>query len=407
MTAQSTVRRGASLADAAADDMNSDLRGAEMLDSNGAVIVELLEGVLTRFLVLPRSAVLPIALWLIATHCFRLFQALAYVSVVSPTPGCGKTRLQELASLLVSTPEPTSNTTEASLFRMIESYEESGIGPTLLFDEAETLRENSERSGNLRNILNAGNRADAVVNRCNKSGNGYTVEKFHVYCPKMISCIEMPPPTIASRSIVMLMQKKRKDQRVERFIKRKAQADCDALREVCGEWIKENQEEIGKVYDNLPDLEFLPDRDAEGWEPLFAILSVAAPHRIPELRRCAESLTRQKVADTQDDNLVLRLLADIRSVWPENQRTGAPEPRAATSALLERLRAIEESPWADDVPLSPRRLAKMLKGFVVVPKQMRFAATTGKGYEYSELSQVFSRYLAPLSETSETRLKNE
>src|SRR5215472_4528713 len=188
MNKQKSQRGGASLADAAVDDVSTDLRGSDMPDSIGAVIVEMLEAILTRFVVLPPSAVLPIALWFLSTHCFRLFQALAYISVVSPTPGCGKTRLQELASLLVSTPEPTSNTTESSVFRMIESYEESGIGPTLLFDEAETLREKSERSVHLRNILNAGNRADAVVNRVNKSGNGYAVEKFHVYCPKMISC---------------------------------------------------------------------------------------------------------------------------------------------------------------------------------------------------------------------------
>ncbi len=385
----------------------ANLGGAEMLDSIGAGIVEMLEEVLVRCMVLPSHAVLPLALWFMSTHCFRLFQALAYVSVVSPTPGCGKTRLQELASLLVSTPEPTSNTTEASIFRMIESYEESGTGPTLLFDEAETLREKSERSVYLRNILNAGNRADAIVNRVNKSGNGYTVEKFHVYCPKMISCIELPPPTITSRSIIVLMQKKRKDQHIERFIKRKAQPDCDALREVSCEWVGENREEIAKVYDNLPDLEFLPDRDAEGWEPLFAILSVAAPHRIPELRRCAESLTSQKIADTQDDSLSLRLLDDIRAVWPKNARIGVAEARIATAALIERLTAIEESPWADEKPLSPRKLAKMLRGFGVAPRQMRFAATTGKGYEYSELSQVFCRYLGPVSETSETRLKNE
>lgn len=382
-------------------------RTDEMPDSIGAEIVAMLEGILTRFMVLPSSTVLPLALWFLSTHCFRLFQALAYVSVVSPTPGCGKTRLQELASLLVSAPESTSNVSEAALFRLIESYEKNGVGPTLLFDEAEILRDKTDRAGYLRHVLNAGNRADAVVIRCGKSGDKFNVEKFRVYCPKMISCIELPPPTIAGRSIVVLLQKKRKDQATERFNKRKLQPECDELREVCREWIKENSEEITKVYDNLPELEFLPDRDAEGWEPLFAILSVAGPHRIPELRRCAESLTRQKIAETQDDSLTLRLLADIRAVWPKNTRTGAADSKIATGTLLDRLRAIEESPWADEVPLSPRKLAKMLRGFGVAPKQMRFAATTGKGYEHLELSQVFLRYLAPVSETSETGLRNE
>lgn len=371
-----------------------DTHGDEMADWLGAGIIETLEDTLKKFMVLPSRAVLPLALWILSTHCFRLFQALAYIAVGSPTWGCGKTRFLELCAMLVAEPEFTSGVSEAVLFRLIDSR-----GPTLLIDEAEVLSGKDDRAGYLRHVLNAGNRADATVTRCNRGS--FEPEHFHVYCPKMIACVGTLPPTLVSRSIVILLQKKTKSQKLSRFIKHRVQADCEGLREACHEWITENSEEIVRVYEGLPELDFLPDRDAEGWEPLFAILSVAVPHRLPELRRCAESLTQQKIADTEDDNLSLRLLADIRAVWSRN------EPRVTTSTLLTRLRVLEESPWAEEVPLNQRKLARMLRPFNVTPKQMRIGAGNCKGYEYSALSQVFSRYLSPVSETSETGLENE
>lgn len=189
--------------------------------------------------------------------------------------------------------------------------------------------------------------------------------------------------------------KKSTKQKVERFIRRRVQPECDVVREFCREWINEKTEEIVKAYDNLPELEFLPDRDAEGWEPLFTILSVAAPNRIPELRLCAESLTGQKIADAEDDSLPLRLLADVRAVWPRNMGTGLKESKAGTAILIFRLRAIEESPWADESDLNPRKLARLVRPFGIESRQIRVEDKTVKGYLLSELQLAFERYLTP------------
>ncbi len=78
------------------------------------------------------------------------------------------------------------------------------------------------------------------------------------------------------------------------------------------------REEIGTAY-GAALLEFVSDRDAEAWSPLFAILAVADPDRLQELRVCAENLTRSKTSNAEDDSLALQLLADIRQVWPDTE----------------------------------------------------------------------------------------
>ena len=77
---------------------------------------------------------------------------------------------------------------------------------------------------------------------------------------------------------------------------------------------------------------------------------------------------------------------------------------AAPSAadLLARLRALEDSPWASEVELNPRRLARMLRPFGIQRRQVRDGGRTAKGYIFAELRPAFDRYLAPEHPEKET-----
>jgi hypothetical protein len=96
-----------------------------------------------------------------------------------------------------------------------------------------------------------------------------------------------------------------------------------------------------------------------------------------------------------DDSYALTLLRDIKAVWPEG------EDKCETAVLLERLKGLEQSPWAED-QLTARKLANMLRPFEVKPGQRRFGGQTFKGYLYSELKAAFDPHLEDLSETCET-----
>ncbi len=339
------------------------------------------ESFVMRFVVLPPCTPLPTALWAMATYCFDLFDAFAYLCATSPTPRCGKTRLLEVLSLIVSKPEHTANVSEAALFRIVEADK-----PTLLLDETETLKGKSERAEYLRGLLNAGNRRDAHVMRC--VGQDHTPKRFSVYCPKIFAGIGSLPATIRDRSILIEMQRRSPGERVERFLFRKAGPEGAKLRARISEFIETNLAAIEAVYESVT-LGFIEDRDEEAWASLFAVLSVADSTRIKELEACARLLTGQKADEDAEESPNVCLLADLRNIWPTGEKT------ASTADLLERLKQIEDSPWASDVPLDARKLAQRLRPFGVTPRQVRVRDGTAKGYHFDELQPAFDRYLTP------------
>jgi hypothetical protein len=346
----------------------------------GVELLRELESFIARFVILPPHVLLPLALWAMATFCFDVFDAFAYLCVTSPTPRCGKTRLLEVLSLLVSNPERTANVSEAALFRIIEEHK-----PTFLLDEAETLTGKSERAEYLRGLLNAGNRRDATVTRC--VGQSHSVQRFSVYCPKIVAGIGSMPHTIRDRSILIEMQRRKDSERVARFLFRQAGPEGEKLRARVSEFASSSRETIDAAYAKV-QVDFIEDRDAEAWEPLFAMLTAVDSSRFDELKACALALTGQKAEGDAEENLALRLLSDVHDVWPEGEGT------AFSAHLLELLRAIEDSPWASEVELTPRKLARFLRPFGVESRQVRVGEKTAKGYLLSELQSAFARYRA-------------
>src|SRR5438094_829259 len=87
------------------------------------------------YVVFPYEAALVAAvLWVAHTHAVDAFDVTPYLAVTSPEKRSGKTRLLEVAELLVSRPWRVVRPTEAVLFRKIEKD-----CPTLLLDEVDAI----------------------------------------------------------------------------------------------------------------------------------------------------------------------------------------------------------------------------------------------------------------------------
>jgi hypothetical protein len=359
---------------------------------DGAALLQDVEHFSSRFIVLPGRTLLPLALWSVGTHLFNVFDSFAYLAITSPTPRCGKSRVLEILALLCVNPERTSNISEAALFRLIERFQ-----PTLLLDEMEQIREKGERAQILRNLLNAGNRRDAVAIRCAEAGK--SIERCNVYCPKALAAIGSLPDTITDRAIVIRMQRRTREEKIERFLLQKVKPQARETVKRIVAWGKQNRGTIEAAYTDAPDLDFLEDRDAESWAPLFSILAVADPSRLAELRGCAETLCGQK-EDDADDHLAVRLILDSCGVLREGER------HIAGAELLARLRAIEDSPWSD-TNFDARRLTKHLRAFGLRSKPVRIGDKTPRGYAVAEIRERASRYRGATSATSATRNENK
>jgi hypothetical protein len=354
------------------------------------------ESFIRRFCILPDAAYLPLATWTAATHLPDAFDAFPYIALLSPAKRCGKTRVLEVLELLTSKARRVTSATSAALFRMMEDV------PTLLLDEVEALGNSkpSESAQAVLAVLNAGHRKGATIPRCVPPD--FKVRNFPVYGPKAFAAIGTLPDTLADRCIHVTMQRKTPSQTVDRFLQGRAKADAEPVRESLVEWAGTCQESVHHAYENMADLKFLSDRDADLWMPLFAVCTIAAPKRLGELQRCAVALSGAKAAGDVEDSLPLKLLADVQKVW----HTGAD--RMATAMLLQRLKEIAESPWAAH-DLNPNRLSVMLRPFGVASRQIRVGSETVKGYLRASLDEAFCRYLPSKgiqAETSETTRVN-
>ena len=354
----------------------------QVVTQQGTELVADVETFITRYVVLPDAARLPLALWSIATHVFASFDCFPYLALLSPVKRSGKTRCLEVLELLCCHPRRITAPTEAALFRMIQNMK-----PTLLLDEMESLtQKDSERARWINGLLNAGHRQGATVPRC--EGNSHQLVEFSVFCPKALAAIRKLPDTILDRAVVVWMQRRKANEKVGRFRFSRAKAEAGEILKKLQSVLEDIRPHIAQAYLESPDLAFLSDRDEECYAGLFSLCSLLAPTRLPSLKRDALKLTESKAGDDIDDSLSLRLLSDVKSVWPDGQGG------TLTRDLLQRLREIEDAPWAEERALNPRKLARILRPFRIFPREVRIGEIHGKGYLRDEFEAVWGRYLA-------------
>jgi hypothetical protein len=365
---------------------------------SGPELVKSIEQTLRRYVVLPEPAYLPTALWAAGTHAVEQFDCYPYIAATSAVKRSGKTRFLEVLEPLARRSWRGTAPSPAALYRMLES------APTLLLDEVEALNgkksKQSETTQILLAVLNAGHRKGATIPRC--APPNQEVRHFHVFGPKLFAVIGALPDTLLDRSIVLHMKRRSKAQKVERFRQARAAAAAKPIHDGAARFARTHGADIERAYQDTleKDLEFLNDRDADLWAPLFAICSVASPERLKDLRTCAVVLSAAKAGDDVDDSYALTLLRDIREVWPRG-KDEKEEKNCETAVLLAKLKVLEDSPWLED-QLTPRKLARMLRPFEVEPRNIQIEDRRPKGYLYAELQEAFSLYLPEKRATSAT-----
>jgi hypothetical protein len=315
------------------------------------------------------------------------------LALISPVKRSGKTRLAEVLETLVRNPWRGTAPSAAALYRMLED------SPTLMLDEVEALngKHPSETTQILLAVLNAGHRKGATIPRCEPPT--MRVKQFPVYGPKLFAAIGRLPDTLLDRSIVIQMKRRKKTQVVARFRQVLAAAEAKPIHDGAERLVKAHYADIEQAYQRVveSDLAFLNDRDADLWTPLFTMCTVFDTTRLAHLKASAITLSATKASDDVDDSYALTLLRDIRTVWPDGME------KYETSPLLEKLKALEESPWGEEKnQLTARKLARILKPYEIEPRNIQIETRRPKGYHLTDFQDAFSRYLDEKCATSAT-----
>ena len=231
-----------------------------------------------RYLALPKGGAELLALWVVYTHAFDLFQVTPRLALLSPERRCGKTTTLSLLSRLVPRPLPAANITAAAVFRTIEAAR-----PTLLLDEADTFIRDSD---DLRGILNSGHyRAMAYVIRT--TGDNHMPQKFTTWAPMAIAAIGRLPDTLQDRAVVLRMRRRKPDEYVERL--RLDRLDClGDYASMCARWVADNLMGLSDADPDIPS--GMHDRAEDNWRPLLAIADLAGADWPEKARQIAVML---------------------------------------------------------------------------------------------------------------------
>ncbi|MET8575498.1 DUF3631 domain-containing protein [Streptomyces sp. NPDC005012] len=364
---------------------------------NGAALLDEVEAFHRRFNVFPtEAAFVAVTLWDAHAHLLDCFDSTPRIAFLSPEPGSGKTRALEIVETLVPHPMTAVNASAAALFRSVSA----GTGkPTILFDEIDTVfgpkaGDNEE----LRGFLNAGHRRTGVTYRCIGDGGQQTVQAFPSYCAVAVAGLGSLPDTILSRSVIIRMRRRARNEKVEPFRARVHEVEGHKLRDRLAEWAEHARGDIAGAWPEMPD--GVSDRPADVWEPLLAVADAAKGHWPERARQACLTLVKASQANDKG-SLGVRLLTDLR----DHVMVGID--RLPTVAILDRLNALDDAPWADlhGKPLDNRRLSKMLAEYVTADNQpissrnIKTAGSVLKGYYATDLYDAWQRYCPPPPES--------
>jgi hypothetical protein len=193
------------------------------------------------------------------------------------------------------------------------------------------------------------------------------------------------------------MQRKRPDDKIERFREDRATSELIDLKRQVERWAGDN---VSSLKGADPDIsKALNDRAADNWRILLAIADSAGGHWPDTARRVAVLIS----GDEEDTSLSVQLLHDIHDIFD-----AAAVDRLSGANIVDRLVARDDRPWAtlvDGQAINAYRLASMLDPFGIRPKVLRIGDKTPRGYERSQFADAWERYPRPQTATPQQSSK--
>jgi Protein of unknown function (DUF3631) len=343
------------------------------LSSVGAMLNETV-GVINRYMALPPLAAEGIALWITFTHTFSAHEFSPRLAILSPVPECGKTTLMKILGHLCPRSILISNISPAATYRITNEFEPDEP-PTLLLDEGGTYLENNEA---FRGILNSGHSKDgATVIRSGGKEDKYKSERHSTWNPIAIAKIGRLPPEWASRSIIIHLKRKRREEQKARW----RIGDVPELEAIAARMAKWAAPALKKLKDPDPFMpEMLNNRAADNWRPLFAIADMAGG-RWGEISRTA-ALALSGNEDAAPGEI---LLAAIHAAFVTEKKE-----RFSSEQLC---KALKFGDYEQFRSIGQTQLANKLRPFDISSRSVRIDGKPIKGYKLEQFEDAFARYL--------------
>jgi putative DNA primase/helicase len=150
------------------------------------------------------------------------------------------------------------------------------------------------------------------------------------WAPAAIAAIGELPGTVADRSVIVSMRRRRPDEPVDRLRADRPEQFVPIARR-CARWAMDHLHELAAADPDVP--ESLNDRAADNWRPLLAIADAVGGGWPSEARTAALSVDGEMA---NDHSIRVMLLSDIRSLFDQQ-----PGSSISSSSLAVQLADLE------------------------------------------------------------------
>ncbi|MFG3152412.1 DUF3631 domain-containing protein [Streptomyces sp. NPDC048219] len=354
------------------------------------MLLDELRSAIGKYVVLPsEEALTALTLWVAATHIQTALQYAPRLAVVSPTKGCGKSRVLDVVHETAHQPMITVNTSPAVIYRVIGTNP-----PTLLVDEADTIF--GPKAGDkedLRGLLNAGHQRNRPAWRI--SGPEHKPTPYPTFAMAALAGIGDLPDTIMDRAVVLRMQKRKTGEKVASFRLRYSVPELNALRDKLTAWLGPLRGQASRMIPPMP----VEDRAADTWEPLVTIADLAGGHWPARARAACVAMTRHEAVQDEQSSLKTRLLRDIHRVFEANDNPEALSTQDLVAALIQDA----DAPWAEygTKGLNAYHLGNLLRDFNISSANYRFEkGRQAKAYMRNRFLDAWARNCPDLVEAA-------
>ncbi|GIF16605.1 hypothetical protein Ate01nite_66370 [Actinoplanes teichomyceticus] len=323
-------------------------------------------------------------LWIAATHAQDAWTHAPRLVIKAPEKRCGKSRLLDITAGTCYRPLMTVNASTAAICRSIGPTDP----PTILLDEADTIfgGKQAEANEELRGLLNAGHQRGRPMIRWDHQKKDR--DEIPTFAMAALAGIGSMPDTIEDRAVIVKMRRRTATEKVSPFRSRR---DGPPLKKIAAEltsWLRPNLVALENAEPIMP----LEDRAADTWEPLIAVADLAGRSWPERARKAALALNAAREGDTEFSDR-LRVLIDCRTVFGNFDSL-------PSTVLLERLKALPESPWADynnSTGLTSMKLSSLLREYEITSQNIRFPPPIGqvKGFHREAFTDAWQRYCPP------------
>ncbi|MDA2937548.1 hypothetical protein MYX75_04710 [Acidobacteria bacterium AH-259-A15] len=246
---------------------------------SGVDLLRQVQSILRKYLHFADERVyLLLAVWLVGTYLYSIFNYYGYFHLHSKEPRCGKTRTMEVCSHLAFEADKPLNCPTAPTIR-----DTATSGRTLQLDTLERWRERSiDAFSTMMEYLDAGFRKGGKATKMVPvpGTNEWRREDYEAYAPYVLAGINKNSLSDTARDRSFSIEMVRKSIRIQKreYDEHNCEMQCKPIRNSLYLWAWQNAKAVSLTYGGtklrglIRKLQ-LNDRGRDIWKPLFAVLT--------------------------------------------------------------------------------------------------------------------------------------